>query len=84
MASRQQTRFQLVYRLHGISKTPAPGPAITWEGGDTEPSSHHGFGEGYLQGDVRVQLEGRHFICPRQEFLCFGVNVVVKNGPLRG
>lgn len=41
-------------------------------------------GKGYLQRDVRVQLKGRHFICPRQEFLCFGVNVVVEDGPLRG
>lgn len=38
----------------------------------------------YLQWNVRVQLEVGHFVCPGQELLSVRIDVVVKDGSLRG
>lgn len=37
----------------------------------------------YLQRDFRIESERWHFFSPRHEFLCFRINVIVKNCPLR-
>lgn len=56
------------------SRSPAPKSSV----------NSHLSGASYLQGDVRVQLKGRHLVCPRQELLRVRIDVVVKDRPLRG